>query len=87
MPRCACAAMHVRRGRTRRHGFVVRQDMRKSGHTLAAILKAGQWRSPVFLHYLNEAELDKVGRAPLAQPVRWQAHALQGRCLCHSGGQ
>ena len=33
------------------------QDLRKSGATLAQILSAGQWKSPAFLNYLNEAGL------------------------------
>ena len=35
------------------------EDMRKAGCSLAEILKAGQWRSAAFMHYLDEAELDK----------------------------
>ena len=37
------------------------QDMRRSGCTLAQILRAGQWRSASFMHYLNEVELEKAG--------------------------
>ena len=36
------------------------QDLLANGATLATILRAGQWRSAAFLHYLNEAELEKV---------------------------
>lgn len=38
------------------------EDMRKSGCTLAEILRAGQWKSAAFLSYLDEADMDKVQR-------------------------
>ena len=33
--------------------------MVEAGCDLAAILNAGQWKSPAFLAYLNEAELER----------------------------
>ena len=36
------------------------EDMRRSGCTLAEILRAGQWRSAAFMAYLDAAGLDKV---------------------------
>ena len=36
------------------------EDMRKSGCTLAEILRAGQWKSAAFMSYLDEAAMDKV---------------------------
>ena len=36
------------------------EDVRKSGCTLAQIMRAGQWKSGAFMTYLNELELDKV---------------------------
>ena len=35
------------------------EDMRKSGCTLAEILRAGQWRSASFMTYLAEADIEK----------------------------
>ena len=37
------------------------EDMRKSGCSLAEILKAGQWRSAAFMKYMDEAGIDKAG--------------------------
>ena len=42
--------------------------MRKSGCTLAEILKAGQWRSAAFASYIDEAELNKVVRHVMWTP-------------------
>lgn len=39
------------------------EDMRKSGCTLAEILKAGQWRSAAFMSYLDEAAMDKASQS------------------------
>ena len=34
------------------------QDMLEGGSRLGAILKAGQWRSPAFLQYINSQDLE-----------------------------
>ena len=34
------------------------EDMRRNGATLGEILRAGDWRSPAFLFYLDRAQLD-----------------------------
>ena len=34
------------------------EDLRLRGATLGEILRAGDWRSPAFLHYLNIAQLE-----------------------------
>ena len=34
------------------------EDLRLNGATLAEILRAGDWRSPAFLLYLNQSQLD-----------------------------
>jgi hypothetical protein len=34
-------------------------DLRRSGASLIEILRAGEWRSPAFLSYLNEVELER----------------------------
>ena len=58
------------------------QDMRKCGHTLAEILKAGQWRSAAFMSYLNEADLERASRAAQlhvlshSESLMWQDVAL-----------
>jgi hypothetical protein len=49
------------------------QDMRRSGHTLAQILKAGQWRSAAFLDYLDQSglEQDLVFATAIDEPMEW----------------
>ena len=34
------------------------KDLQMSGATLSEILAAGQWRSPAFMRYLDESELE-----------------------------
>jgi len=47
--------------------------MRRSGHTLAQILKAGQWRSAAFLDYLDQSglEQDVVFATAIDEPMEW----------------
>jgi hypothetical protein len=47
--------------------------MRRSGHTLAQILKAGQWRSAAFLDYLDQSglEQDLVFETAIDEPMEW----------------
>ena len=49
------------------------QDMRRDGHPLHDILKAGQWRSCAFLDYLDKAGLeeDVVFHTAIDEPLEW----------------
>ena len=51
----------------------VLQDMRRSGHTLAQILRAGQWRSAAFVDYLDQCGLeeDLVFETAIEEPMEW----------------
>lgn len=61
------------------------QEMRKSGCSLAEVLRAGQWRSAAFMKYLDEADLEKVG---FLQPTCWSPSVGirpvgRGFCRCN----
>jgi hypothetical protein len=53
------------------------EDLRRSGATLATILKAGQWKSAAFLNYVNEAQLEEAMHVPLTAYVGLEPCACQ----------
>ena len=50
------------------------KDLQMSGAPLSEILAAGQWRSPAFMRYLDERELEKdvvLEAAVLSDDEEW----------------
>ena len=69
------------------------QDMAASGAPLARILEAGQGRSAAFMHYIKEADLERVSLCLCsvvtvwARRVPFSVQELAIEVACHSEGE